>query len=73
MRRSPTPRARRPPSDADTGEWIAAGVFTAGGQAALEAYDKVVGLGQLGPVRRRLHRQGALRGPGRRPLACGPG
>ena len=50
-----------------------AGVFTAGGQAALEAYDKVVGLGQRGPVRRRLHRQGALRGPGRRPLTCGPG
>ena len=45
MRRSLTPPAQRPPSDADTGEWIAAGVFTAGGQAALEAYDKVVGLG----------------------------
>ncbi len=44
MRRSLTPRAQRPPSDADTGEWIAAGVFTAGRQAALEAYDKVVGL-----------------------------
>ena len=45
MRRSLTPPAQRPPSDADTGECIAAGVFTAGGQAALEAYDKVVGLG----------------------------
>ena len=45
MRRSLTLRAQRPPSDAGTGEWIAAGLFTADGQAALEGYDKVIGLG----------------------------